>query len=320
MNKRKKIGIIGSSQISQFHINAFKKASMDIISCASSLNSNNIKRFAKKNDINQIYNDPYELVYKNEWDGLIIASTVKSIPKILTEAIKFKKPILVEKPVDYGTDFLSRYSNKNIDYVNVAYNRRYYSTIEYAKSFIENSTKGCVINIRIPEQVSTDIKKKNIKFYNVFNNSCHMIDLIFYLIGKAKIINNFKNPVNKNMKISILKSGKHYCHLFINSNSPDNFAIQIENGHQRLELRPIENLFLYEGMEVKNPLKNFPLRLYSPKVKINFNVFKDKDRFLKPGFYEQAKDFHRLLIGKKSLISAKLKDAYLVQKTIEEIL
>lgn len=321
MKKRKKIAIIGSSQISKFHIDAFRKASIDITCCASSPNSKNIKKFAIKNKIRQFFNNPFDLIHKNEWDGLIIASSVKSTPNILEESIKFKKPILVEKPVDFGINYLKKFKLKKLDFVNVAYNRRFYSTINFAKSFIQNSSDGCTLSVRIPEQVNIKEKSKLIKFNNVYSNSCHMIDLIQFLIGKIKIIKTLKNPLNGNIKMALLKSGKNYCQIIINSNSPDNFSIQIENGTQRLELRPIEKLFLFEGMEVREPSSQFPLRIYSPKLKYSSDIFDGiNNNLIKPGFYEQALDFKRLLYGKKSIISAKLKDAYSAQYLINKLI
>lgn len=321
MTKRKKVAIIGSSQISKFHIDAFRKASIDVISCASSPNSKNIKNFANENNIEQFFYDPFELIYKNNWDGLIISSSVKSIPNILKASIKYNKPILVEKPVDYGTKYLKKLNFRKLDFVNVAYNRRFYSTVKFAKLFIKNSSGGCTLSVRIPEQVNILKKDKSIKFFNIYNNSCHMIDLIQFLIGKVKIIKILKNPLNRNSRIALLKSGKNYCQLIINSNSPDNFSIQVENGKQRLELRPIEKLYLYEGMEVKNPTVKFPLRSYSPKIKYSRDIFDGKkSNLIKPGFYEQALDFKRLLSGKKSISSAKLKDAYLTQYLIDKLI
>lgn len=321
MTKRKKVAIIGSSQISKFHIDAFRKASVDIISCASSPNSKNIKNFANENKIDQFFYDPFELIYKNNWDGLIISSSVRSIPNILKASIKFHKPILVEKPVDYGTKYLKKLNFKKLDFVNVAYNRRFYSTVKFAKLFIQKSSGGCTLSVRIPEQVNIFKKNKSIKFHNVYNNSCHMIDLIQFLIGKVQIIKILKNPLNRNARLALLKSGKNYCQLIINSNSPDNFSIQVENGKQRLELRPLEKLFLYEGMEVKDPTLNFPLRTYSPKIKYSSDIFDGKNiNLIKPGFFEQALDFKRLLNGKKSIISAKLEDAYLTQQFINKLI
>ena len=46
------------------------------------------------------------------------------------------KPILVEKPVSIGTDYLKKFSSTCPKFVNVAFNRRYYNTV--VKAIINN--------------------------------------------------------------------------------------------------------------------------------------------------------------------------------------
>lgn len=317
--KRKKISIIGSTKVSESHIDSFRKANIEVISCASSLNSNNIKNFSKKNDIDKFFLNPFELIENNDWDGLIIASSIKAIPSLLNFALKKNKPILVEKPVDLGIKYLKNFSTSLIKNVNVAYNRRYYSTISFAKKFISRSNE-CIVNVKIPEQIHLNISNKLSKFHNVYANACHVIDLMFYLLGNDLKIIQKHDILGKNGRLVILKSKNNYCNLLINSNSPDNFSIEIEDGKKRLLLKPIEKLFLYEGMSKLAPTTIFPLRTYKPKLTLETNIFMSQKYNLKPGFYEQAMDFKRILNSKESKISAKLIDAYRVQKLINQII
>ena len=318
----KKISIIGSTIISEHHIDAFRQAGMEILSCASSKNSKNIKKFSKKKNIKKFFLDPFELISSDDWDGLIIASSINSIPKILDHAIKKGKPILVEKPVSLGVNYLKKFKKNNIQNINVAFNRRYYSSINIAKKFLFNSKNKCIINIKIPEKVFQYKKNKFKKFLNVYNNSCHIFDIIFYLLDDVRILHKSNNLKNNNSKIVLLKSiDNHLCNLLLNYNSPDNLSIEIENGNQRLLLKPLEKYYLYQGMQIFDPTNKFPLRLYKPKLINQGDIFSvNTKRLIKPGFLEQAKDFKRVLYNKKSRISAKLYDAYRAQNLINEIL
>ena len=105
-----RIAIIGCGNIANFHVKSFQKIGIKILHCASSFNSKNIYNFANLYKIKNIWNDPVKLAKaSNVWDGLILSSTTKSIPKLLDILIKQKKPILVEKPVDIGISYLKKF-------------------------------------------------------------------------------------------------------------------------------------------------------------------------------------------------------------------
>ena len=121
----------------------------------------------------------------------------------------------------------------------------------------------------------------------------------------------------------LLKTKKnHLCNVIINSNSPDNFSLEIENGIKRFLLKPFEMYEIYEGMKIINPSKKYPLRKYIPNLIEANDVFSysSKNKDLKPGFLEQSEDFLRLILGKKVKRSAKLLDALKAQKLLQRIM
>ena len=86
---------------------------------------------------------------------------------------------------------------------------------------------------------------------------------------------------------------------------PSNFSISINSDKNVFELKPIEKLTIYEGMEIIEPTKEEPLRKYVPKVKYSFV----EDSLYKPGFDLMYRNF-RLFIedGKYNLCD--FNDAY----------
>jgi predicted dehydrogenase len=325
MKNKFRLAMIGCGNISNFHVNALKNIKLNIFHCASSLKSTRVKAFAKKYNIPNIWEDPIKLAKSSkEWDGIILCSSTKTIPKLLDILIDQKKPILVEKPVSVGTDYLKKFKFKSPKFVNVAYNRRYYYTVLKAKEFVKKSKGQIICNLKLPEKV-IDNKKIKKKFINIFENSAHGIDTLRFIFGDLKVLNNYKIKLNNfdSSRIAILQSkDNHICNIVISANSPDNFSLELENGFKRFVMKPFENYEIYEGMEIVNPVKRYPLRVYRPNIIIKENVFSEPNinPELKPGFSKQAIDFYRLLNGKKDISAAKLTDAYKAQYLIEKIM
>ncbi len=322
---RIKLALIGCGNIAHFHIKAFKKLGINFSHCASSLNSKKVFDFAKKHSIKNIWNNPLELAKASHlWDGLILSSKTEAIPEILEILIKQKKPILVEKPVDIGTKYLKKFKNSCSHLIQVAYNRRFYSTVEKLKNHIESSKSKLLIKATIPEKVNKS-KNKFIKFRHIFENSSHIIDLLFFLFKKMKIVSIQKvalNSYDSGRVIMFTTQKKHTGVLMINSNSPDNFSIEVDDGKIKVVLRPIENIKIFQGLKRKEPTPSYPLRRYRPQLIKSKNVFNsDKlNKKIKPGFYGQSISFIKLISENKRNISANLTDAYNAQKFIEKIM
>jgi len=85
MNK-KRLAIIGSGNISDFHVPAMKKVGFQIVCCCSSFKSKKALDFAKKHKIPKVYDSYKDLINKEmEWDALLIAISIEPTAKILSE-------------------------------------------------------------------------------------------------------------------------------------------------------------------------------------------------------------------------------------------
>ena len=76
--------------------------------------------------------------------------------------------------------------------------------------------------------------------------------MLFYLFKSLKIEYVTKLNLNSfdSSRIAILRTkDNHKCIIIFNSNSPDNFSIEIENGKQRILLSPFEKVKLFEGLK-----------------------------------------------------------------------
>ncbi len=318
---RKRLAIIGSGNISQFHVPAMKEAGFDIVSCCSSLKSKRAIDFANKFNIPKVHESYYNLIEKeNEWDALLIAISVEATFKVLKKFMEIKKPILVEKPVSISSDLINTIK-LNSNFVQVAYNRRFYSSVNYAKNFLSKNS-NCHIKMYLPDKIDFNIPKKDQDYFSVKENSVHGLDILNYLIPNLQLeyVEEYTQPNNSYGKIAFLRSDiGHRCMVFFNWNAPSNFSLEINSLPYKLELRPFEKFSLFKGMEVIEPSQDYPVRQYVPKIIESGNVF-EKTKDFKPGFLEQSFSFFNLVNGKQSNISATLYDAYNATNLANKIL
>ena len=290
------LSIFGTSDIIYHHITAAKKNSFKIFAiCTSNKKSKNIKKLSKKFKIKRIYYDWVNFIKESHKNNcsILIAGRIKDNKKILEYCLKSKSKlkILIEKPIFTEiTEFNKFLKHKNNIFV--GYNRIYYQNILLIKKKIKQNLLS--ILVKCPET-----NKKNIKI-----NTCHIISVLYYLFGDLILVKKIKN---KNLIICIFKTAKKIpIVIYLNLNSPDNFSIEFNFKNERLLLKPIEKLYVYDKLKV---FKNLSSKIYRPNILkvISENDFsKDKD-----GFYRQYFNFKNFIKKKKNfflnIIDAKKK-------------
>jgi predicted dehydrogenase len=317
-----RLALVGCGNIAGFHIPAMREAGFECVSVAGSVNSSKAKEFAKRHTISKVYADPVELLRdSSRWDALLLASPVSTMIDYINLAAPTGKPILAEKPVALNHEELTptlKYQN-----VLVAYNRRFYSTTEYAKTFVD-SHADIIIKVSISEKrIDPD---HNVDFPRrlpllSYQNSVHLFDLVNFLAGKVqwKAASAICGGDRYLGVVAFGKSDKGFTVQLDNCfNSPDNFAINIISGDERLELRPIEIARYYKGMQINEPTEKIPLRTYTPEL-ID-QVVADEEGGFKPGFLKQAKDFMHYCTAEGDHRGATLNDAYNALKTAHSLL
>ena len=303
-----RIGYIGSSAISNFHLEALKKNGFNITAIGTTKNSKRCLEFSNSNNLqNYFCNEGWEGVLSKELDAYFICVKVTPTLDILKAALKKNKPIFVEKPIGWKPSELYQILNhKNINNVFVGFNRRFYQVTNILKKICEESSGGTIL-VNIPES-DYGIKQ-------FISNGCHMINTLMYLIGDFKLC---EKRIKFNSKLEDIDSVSAICKnekwdilLNYHSQIPSNFSITINADKKVYELKPIEKLSIYEGMDVIEPTKEEPIRKYLPHLS---NVFIE-DNKLKPGFYEMHKNF-KLFANNEESQSCSFLEAY---KTISFI-
>ncbi len=303
--KKNKIILVGTSPIVEYHVKALKKADFKIIAVASSnTNSSSHKKFARKNIIKKSYSDWKEMMNKEKYDGIVIATRTESTIEILEYAIKQNIPILVEKPVSFNSKDIKKIINKSHKMIMVGYNRRFYKTVNVVKNLISEEENPILASMTTPEL-------SNIKDF--FNNTSHSLDILRYIFGEIKLTYVKKliiNNVQKGFVATFSDNKKDIIQFIANWDASDNFSLSVFQNTKKIELKPYEELSIYDGIDVIQPMDTNPIRQYVPKL-VEKITLEPIDKYIKPGFYQQSCTFLELIENKtRSNISATLIDAY----------
>lgn len=175
--------IIGSGSMAIEYIKALKKNFSEVsISIVGSSNKRNIDIKSAYN-INKTYLS-LDQVMVEDFTKCIVCTSENKFLEIARFLSNYKIEVLFEKPLGTNlqeTTEIIALSNNNFY---LALNRRFYEGISELKEFINKlDIKHMLI---LDQQSSLDWSKRrlsDVKGDIVFNNSVHIIDLAFYLIG-----------------------------------------------------------------------------------------------------------------------------------------
>ena len=303
----KRLAIIGTTQIAKSHVEAARKVGFDVCHVAGRKNSTTAESFATANSISNLWSDPIALATSGEWDAMIIASAAESMAELLQCAMKSNNAVLVEKPVVLESQLFDQFHDST-DRVIVGFNRRFYAAVLEAKKFV-SERPACLIQLHVPESITLN-SDDEWEYSRIKTNSTHAFDLLSFITGglhDLKIDSVFRDS-KKTAALATVRSNRgDVCSIVANWNAPANFALTIDSGDERFELKPLEEGAFYKGLEVVQSSSS-GRRTYVPKKIASFLELNDSDIY-KPGFLGQAQALLDLTHGKRSTVAATLKDA-----------
>ncbi len=289
-----KIGFIGSSEVGRFHIDALRNNKFDIKAIGTRASSSNCEEFAKSLNLqDQFCIGGWQEVLTKDVDAFCLCIDTLATSKILKEILKLGKPVLVEKPISINLEDFDCFLNHPMkDKIFVAYNRRFYKTINSVKLKCDNSHEGGTVVVNIPDSISG--------YKHFLSNGCHMIDSLRYILGDFEVVHkivNYKKDKLDFSSISALCRNKKWS-ILLNAHSkiPYNFSITVNTEDLVYELKPLEKLTIYKGIEVVEPTLEQPIRSYVPMIKESFM----ESANLKPGFDRMYKCFSKFIKNQKT--------------------
>lgn len=311
----KHLAIIGSGNITPFHIEAAINAGFVISSIAASPNSESAKILGVKYKIPNYFSNVSDLLVDNSFDCLSIMIPPAATEKILSKVAAINKPTLIEKPVALSSNFLENYTHK--ENIFVAFNRRFYETIA---SFMIISTKEKgIYSFDIVESLNSNHTIYESIKNTIINNSIHIIDLIKYLVGNYEIKEFIFSKTNNTLIGRIFVDSKYTGDLKISFNSKRNTKIEFESANINLLLQPIEIFQKFNDFKIIEPSTSTPIRQYLPfwNDENTLKGVRESGPF-KPGFAGQYIEFMNFCEKKiVPLKLATLKDAQSAIKLCE---
>lgn len=219
----------------------------------------------------------------------IIAVGVEELKETTLKLLKAGvKNILVEKPAGMNIKEIVEIvelSKKKEASIYVAYNRRFYSSVEKALEIIKQDGGVKSFNFEFTEwgYVLENLEKsKNIKEKWLLANSTHVIDLAFYLGGyPEEMISFIAGQANWHPSGAIYsgagktKEGMLFSYQ-ANWNAPGRWGIEVLTNKHRLYFRPLEKL------QIQN----------IGSIKLEDVILNDeRDISFKPGIYKMINKF-----------------------------
>ena len=204
-----KIGIIGCGLI------GYKRAKSlgskgKLVACAD-VNINRTKKIILNKKI-QVFTDWKKLLNIKEIDIVIIATPHNQLSKILLQAYKKKKHILVEKPGSKNlkeiTKVISKVKNSKIK-IRVAFNHRYHPSIIKSQEIIESGIIGKPMYLRgryghggrLGYEKEWRAKPSISGGGELIDQGSHLIDLSRLFLGEFDEVKGFINTYFYNMSV-----------------------------------------------------------------------------------------------------------------------
>ena len=205
--------------------------------------------------------------------------------KLLTAGVK---NLLIEKPGALrkeGIDEIHRISEENNANCYIAYNRRFYSSVQTAKKMIEEDGGVTSFSFEFtewPKTVLAAIKDEEERNQIMLNNSSHVMDMAFFLGGHPKEFHAYQSGSLDWHRYGAVFAGAGVSDkgaLFsyqANYNAPGRWGAEILTSKHRYIFRPLEKLQIQEMNSVK-----------ITEVEIDDSI----DTEFKPGLFKEVEAF-----------------------------
>lgn len=291
-----------------------------ISSVISRKNSNTVENFKSLYDIeHEFFNLSDILFNKDIWDAAIICCSEEFIFSYTEKLAQTGKPLLVEKPI--SSDLKELEKLVHYENIKVGFNRRFYKNVSFLKSELKK-IKTDLVKICLPEsKVLNKLDNKKILPEEIFSNSIHIFDLLFYLFGDISWNSFLFSKSKKNLRscsfLGLNEEGTNFT-LDMPFNYPDNFSISIYADECKYVLKPIEILSIFKGMKIIEPSDELPHRIYKPRLQSK--ILAESKKNFKSGLLEQDKAFIEFCKSKKANNKlANVVDSYKALKSIVKI-
>lgn len=224
----------------------------------------------------------------NNYSHAIIATTVESLPEVALQlACVGVKDLLLEKPGAVNFDGLAilKQAEELGSNIYIAYNRRFYASLERAKQLIEEDggVVSCFFDFTEWSHIIEKASKSDFtKEYWFFANSTHVIDMVFHIIGLPNQIECFSFGSLLWHKFPTIYTGAGisekgvYFSYHANWQAPGRWSVEFNTKNHKLIFKPMERLKVQKQGSIEE---------------ISLDIEDGLDSEFKPGFFRQVESF-----------------------------
>lgn len=226
--------------------------------------------------------------FSNEDHVILATGTEALMPTLKQVLISGAGSVLIEKPAALSIEELlenEKFLNPFADNIFVAYNRRFYASVQEALKLIEADGGLESMHFEFTEwahKIEPLVKAPGVKENWFFANSTHVVDLAFFIAGKPKHWNAYTlpgklnwHPKTKFAGAGITEKGVLFSY---NSNweSAGRWGIELMTYNRKIILKPLEDVQIQMKGSIDTAILN-----------INHN----HELEFKPGLYNQIVSF-----------------------------
>lgn len=252
-----------------------------------------------------------------EYSHAIIATGPEKLSPVLQFVLKLGiERVLVEKPAALSLEELQRDWSKlepYADQVQVAYNRRFYRSFEYAQELIEED--GGLESVffeftELIDRVQVDQRPKEVLANWFFANSTHVIDMAFAFAGIPQTFHAVSMPGDlfwhektKFAGAGITEKGVLFSYLST-WESAGRWGIELMTKKRRIILKPLEKVQyqLRNTFDIKALERDYSLdEQFKPGLFLQVKAFLENDLTkmysLRRHYAQSGKVFQKILAG-----------------------
>ncbi len=204
--KKIRIAIIGTGNISNAHINAYKKLDDAKVTAACDINEKRVMAFCEKYSIPVYYTNHKDMISKGNIDAVSICTWNNSHSRIAIDCLEAGINVLCEKPLALNSkqaSAMKEAAEKSSAFLMVGFVRRFDKKTIIMKDFLNSNRLGELyyaktgVIRRCGNPTGWFADKSKSGGGPLIDLGVHMIDLCRYLMGKPKVVSVYGATFDK---------------------------------------------------------------------------------------------------------------------------
>lgn len=199
--KNLKIALVGSGSIATEYCKVINYFDHEVLLLITKNNSQKSEILKNKYGIRKhFFNIEKIIEYKDIIDAIIVATPWDKNNDILLKLIKFRKPILIEKPIIFTTKSFKKFNSLNKNYqkkIHISFNRNFYDFVPIIIKYLKKNKDALIIaNLSDTYEKILSKRGNKIKKYLLEYITSHWISFLYMLTKNL----NMNLKLNSNLK------------------------------------------------------------------------------------------------------------------------